>query len=134
MFGPIEVGPLQYGPDGTEYSYPPLMNTVTGLGIILGLEALRRNVIHRQPGQIVMWFVWLAICAVDLFLLTVPTSYNAAVIGEYVLAGLMRLVWFWVLLNWTFAPKGSSWSIYPATPDESTEEEVELNLANLVNN
>jgi hypothetical protein len=39
-----------------------------------------------------------------------------------------------VLLNWTFAPKGSSWSIYPATPDESTEKKVELNLANLVNN
>lgn len=117
MFGPINVGDM-------EYYYPPLMNTVTGLGIVLGLEALRRNLKLRQRGQIAVWVVWLALCAVDLFLLTVPTGYSAAVIGEYFLAGLMRLVWCWVLLNWTFAPKGSSWSIYPATPDERRAKEA----------
>jgi hypothetical protein len=115
MFGFTAVGPVD-----KENYYPPLMNTVAVLGIILGLEALRRNLKLRQAGQIAMWLVWIAICAVDLFLLTV----SAAFVGEWFLAGLMRLVWIWVLLNWTFAPKGSSWSIYPGTPDGSTEKEA----------
>jgi hypothetical protein len=132
MFGPIEVD-MFMGTD-TEYWSYPLTHAFTGIGIILGLEALRRNLKHKQAGQIVPWVFWLIICGLDLLMLNAVLGRDAFDKGEWVLAAIMRLVWLWMLINWIFAPKGSSWSIYPATPDESTEEEVELDLANLVNN
>ena len=114
------VGWTVGGQDQPIEAYAAPMTHVTAAGILLGLAGLAYNLKHNQTGQIIAWLVWLAICVVDLVLLNAPLGEKATLQGEYAIAAFMRLVWFWLLFNWTFSRKGTSWSIYPATPDEST--------------
>jgi len=123
IFGKTKAGWILWGDfedfDGEVYiSHPPLMNAVTVAGTILGLEAARRNFAQRRSGQVAAWVVWLTVCVVDLILLNGDVGYVASIV-EYIIAGIMRAIWIWVLCNWTFSRKGFSWSMYPSSWDMS---------------
>ena len=100
---------------------PPLATVVCVVGVLLGLNAIRLNYAHKHLGQAVAWGFWLCICGLDLFLnnykineIALFTTYVWE--AEWAVGGLMRLIWLWILLNWTFSRKGHSWLFYPAAP------------------
>lgn len=103
------------------YGGPLMMNIVVAVGILLGLNAFRINYARKQFGQAAAWVFWLLVCGADLFLLNAPNfSEGVYLIGEYTIAAFMRIVWFWLLINWTLSSKGYSWSMYPAAPETHT--------------
>lgn len=108
--------------DGSSHG-PPLSTLACIVGILLGLNAVRLNYAHGRQGQTFAWAMWILICGIDAFVINydirevwVYEEPNSAKRAEWYVGGFIRLIWVWILLNWTFSRKGHSWSIYPAVP------------------
>lgn len=104
---------LLYYSDANFYTIIVTSHIVPAIGIILGLNALRLCYTHKAVGQAVAWLLWCSLCCINIMAHWIEMVFTEA--GVYAFYVGTRIAWAWVLFNWTFARKGSSWMFYPST-------------------
>jgi len=88
------------------YTSPIRPQSLVGLvGFVVAMRSVRHS-LHNST-QLALWFIFMCMCVADAYAsgLRLRTSMAYLLIPS-------RLMWVWVLFNWTMAPKGYSWRFY----------------------